>query len=120
MEVAMNAHNEYADARQELVRRQRSLLDRLGKIQAHTHRKDGPLQSDFAEQAVELENEEVLASLDVGTRNELLRIRAALDRIDAGKYGRCIGCGEKIAPKRLEALPVALHCMPCASRTGMS
>jgi len=40
-------------------------------------------------------------------------IRAALDRIEEGHYGRCERCEEQIPPKRLDALPWARLCVAC-------
>jgi DnaK suppressor protein len=41
------------------------------------------------------------------------RIDAALRRVDAGTYGRCVECEEPIAFERLSALPFALRCTAC-------
>lgn len=43
----------------------------------------------------------------------LARIDAALARLDAGQYGRCIECGEDISEARLRALPFAVRCLGC-------
>ncbi len=48
-------------------------------------------------------------------QNEILRIEAAVKRIDAGEYGYCIRCGEEIAPQRLAVDPAAAVCIACAS-----
>jgi RNA polymerase-binding transcription factor DksA len=40
-------------------------------------------------------------------------IRAALERIEEGSYGRCVDCGKPIAPARLRAVPGAIRCTPC-------
>src|SRR5215813_9228404 len=53
-----------------------------------------------------LENEEYL-------RNEVM---AALERIDNGTYGDCENCGKKIIEERLELLPYARYCTPCAEK----
>ena len=45
----------------------------------------------------------------------LQRLRAALDRLDAGEYGFCDDCGREIAEQRLLALPFALRCTACES-----
>ena len=45
---------------------------------------------------------------------KLRRIQTALERIDAGEYGRCQNCDEEIPLKRLEVDPAALHCIRCA------
>lgn len=41
------------------------------------------------------------------------RIEAALERLDAGKYGICERCGKPINPRRLEALPYVTLCVDC-------
>ncbi|TDE38775.1 TraR/DksA family transcriptional regulator [Actinomadura sp. 6K520] len=38
---------------------------------------------------------------------------AALDRISAGTYGRCLACGEPVPEGRLEARPDAARCVTC-------
>lgn len=43
----------------------------------------------------------------------LAEVDAALARLDAGTYGRCVECHRDIAPERLEALPWAAHCIDC-------
>jgi DnaK suppressor protein len=45
---------------------------------------------------------------------ELLRIRAALQRIADGEYGYCSKCGLEIAPARLELDPAIPSCISCA------
>ncbi|MGI9325759.1 MAG: TraR/DksA family transcriptional regulator [Pseudomonadales bacterium] len=45
----------------------------------------------------------------------LRRIQAALERLDAGEYGRCQRCDEQIPQKRLEIDPTVLYCVRCAS-----
>jgi RNA polymerase-binding transcription factor DksA len=40
-------------------------------------------------------------------------IDAALDRIDAGSYGRCVECGNHIPAARLKAAPWAKFCSRC-------
>jgi len=39
----------------------------------------------------------------------------ALERIEAGTFGLCIECGEKINRERLEAVPYAMLCVQCKS-----
>ncbi|WP_084264949.1 TraR/DksA family transcriptional regulator [Actinomadura macra] len=40
-------------------------------------------------------------------------VTAALARIAAGTYGRCLGCGGPVPEGRLEARPDAARCLPC-------
>jgi DnaK suppressor protein len=37
-------------------------------------------------------------------------VRAALERIDAGTFGKCVVCGAPIEEKRLEAVPWTPSC----------
>ena len=46
----------------------------------------------------------------------LVKITAALKRIDDGNYGLCRECEEAINPKRLEFDPTAIQCVECASK----
>lgn len=49
------------------------------------------------------------------TRRTVAQIRAAIDRLDAGAYGRCTRCGDAIAAARLDVLPYAETCIRCQS-----
>ena len=42
-------------------------------------------------------------------------IDAALARIEAGTYGRCVECGAAIPEERLELRPFASRCVACTS-----
>jgi DnaK suppressor protein len=47
-------------------------------------------------------------------------IDQALERLDAGTYGRCIACGTPIPAERLEAVPWAALCVPCSAKPARS
>lgn len=100
--------------REKLLARREELQRRVRKIKDEVRHVSGPLSSDFAEQAVERENEEVLDALGEAGRQELRQISAALERIDSGDYGTCVGCGDAIPWPRLEVLPFSNQCVSCA------
>lgn len=56
----------------------------------------------------------------IALRDDAIRRIALLDdalvRLNAGTYGRCIGCSKPIAPARLAALPGVETCVDCAAR----
>ncbi len=56
-----------------------------------------------------------IAIAEIDTQ-ELMDIRAALDRIAAGGYGMCVDCGIEIATARLESRPAASRCIECQER----
>lgn len=69
----------------------------------------------LADVGSEVYNQELGATLlenETYIRDE---VAAALDRVEAGTYGRCEECGKDIIPERLEALPYARYCTPCAA-----
>jgi len=47
--------------------------------------------------------------------SDLVRIEAALNRMEQDEYGWCAQCGEPIAYKRLEIDPAAHLCVECAA-----
>lgn len=98
-------------ARRTLEERRDKLVSRTGKIQENLRRLP---DSDSQERVTEGENDQVLERLDDTERAELAQVERALQRIEAGTYGRCETCGEDIAPGRLEALPETATCVDCA------
>lgn len=74
------------------------------------------MSADWAEQASERENDEVLESLGNSSEQELAMIVFALQRIESGDYLHCDECGEDIPAARLELLPFTPHCVNCAEK----
>ena len=69
---------------------------------------------DWAEQAIEIEDDEALEHQASLVEAEIASVKRALGRITDGIYGTCVRCGEEIAPARLEARPEAALCIDCA------
>ena len=55
------------------------------------------------------------AALLEQAREQLAAIDAALDAVQAGRYGTCGRCGQPIGADRLAARPAALTCIRCAA-----
>ncbi len=91
------------------------LLDKQNRLARHTRHREEPLPQDFAEQAVELENQEVMEALDREVTDELRKVARALQRVDAEEYLYCSICGEEIPVGRLKALPTTDRCVACAT-----
>lgn len=100
-----------APIKQRLEERLALLRRRTSKIEADLRK---PGDADWQEQATQRENDEVLEQLGETEIAEMEQIRRAVERIEAGTYGQCEGCGEPIDPKRLEAVPVTGVCIACA------
>ena len=55
-----------------------------------------------------------LAALIEQAERHVSDVRAALARLEEGRYGVCERCGRPIPPERLEARPTARTCVGCA------
>jgi DnaK suppressor protein len=104
--------------RHKLEQQKQELLARAAKVRADITRSSGPLDKDFAEQVVQMENDAVLAGIGEATASELAQINRALAQLDAGTYGVCSRCGQPIDARRLAALPYSDRCIACAQAAG--
>jgi DnaK suppressor protein len=72
---------------------------------------EGP--NDFEDKAVDFSELQKEQSLLVNEQALLTEVLMALKRIDEGTYGLCVACGNRIAEKRLEAIPWAARDVKC-------
>jgi RNA polymerase-binding transcription factor DksA len=59
------------------------------------------------------------APVSDGVRREIADIDAALARIQAGSYGRCLNCGGPLGLQRLRAIPEARYCLACSGHVNV-
>ena len=83
-------------------------------IEKRHNRYMGEVQDRGEESAADSEAE-VSSVISVSHAEELVRVRAALQRIDDGTYGVCEDCGDVIGDARLDANPCARRCIDCQS-----
>jgi RNA polymerase-binding transcription factor DksA/uncharacterized protein (DUF302 family) len=101
------------DARSALSLRRAALVR---EIEAGAAKRGEPRDGNVPDSA-ELSADDVvrdvtMAEIDRDTA-ELKAIDAALERLDAGTYGRCIDCGTKIPKARLAQNPEVARCVAC-------
>jgi RNA polymerase-binding transcription factor len=68
---------------------------------------------DFGDRCVTGFSREFLFQRSSQKRQLLQMIEEALRRIDDETFGECIGCGDNINGKRLEAMPWTQYCLQC-------
>lgn len=102
--------NALAERRAQLVARLAELELRARHIEAQLTE---PMSADSEEQAIEIENDDMLAAEDRLVLREMASVRAALGRLDQGQYGNCFSCGEPISAARLALMPTATLCADC-------
>lgn len=101
--------------RSRLLKRQSELRIREERANADLRHERDPLSADFADQAIQRNNDEVLAAISDSAASELSQISVALRRLDTGQYTTCAACGEEIAAERLTTVPYTDRCVRCAA-----
>ena len=109
-----------AEIKAELLARKQQILESLEDIsQKDPHEADN-LGSKFPEygdkpdeNAQEISDYSTNSAAEKVLEKTLADIEGALSRIEKGTYGICKYCGQPIAPKRLQARPVASACIAC-------
>lgn len=109
-----------AEIKAELLARKQQILESLEDIsQKDPHEADN-LGSKFPEygdkpdeNAQEISDYTANSAAEKVLEKTLADIEGALNRIEKGTYGICKYCGQPIAPKRLQARPVASACIVC-------
>ena len=105
-------------ARTELQRRRRVILETARRAAAELDALRAAERVPEFEEGAQTEHEAfTLARLGEAQRRELMQIDAAMARLEAGEYGVCRDCDQEIDPRRLAALPYAVLCTECATRS---
>ena len=111
----MRSINSEAAARDRLLARRAQLLDRFRYASALA---DELNAEQHEVEPVDVANDQwdarVLSKLGDSETRQLSAVLAALRRLAAGSYGRCIRCSGHIATARLSAVPEAAMCAACA------
>ncbi len=100
--------------RERLHNEKKRVEELIARTNKHLYRREEPYSQDFAEQAVEVENNQVVEQLDEDGKASLVRINKALKKLDEGYFGLCEDCGEPIDQDRLLIVPTAPCCVDCA------
>jgi DnaK suppressor protein len=64
-----------------------------------------------ADQGTETLEQELDETTLMILEEELRQVQIARERLEEGKYGICVDCGEEIPAARLEAVPEAVRCI---------
>jgi RNA polymerase-binding transcription factor DksA len=97
--------------KRQIEARLQELEDRLRTVDEAL---DVTADPDLADQAIELQDDEVLEGLGRAGEREIQLLGRALVRIANGTYGICKKCDEEIATERLDIVPYAVLCRDCA------
>jgi DnaK suppressor protein len=111
---------------------QGDLRVRLGALRQETEEairsleaRDGPVELDQTVQGRvsridAITQQQMARASKARLQLQLARIDAALGRVEDASYGYCNRCEEPIEPRRLQADPAAVMCMPCLTELERS
>jgi DnaK suppressor protein len=102
--------------RDKLLDRREGLVGQVQEAELYSRERDSEATQDPADMAANAYTKELLVSMSDNDRKMLNLIDEALERIEAGEYGKCAHCGNPLPEKRLEAVPWARLCLPCQDR----
>ena len=68
----------------------------------------------MADVGTENYDQEFTLGLIENEQGTLELVNEALARLEKGKFGLCVQCGEPISKPRLQAIPYTKHCIQCA------
>jgi DnaK suppressor protein len=94
-------------------------LDRsIAVLQGENHRDDSVSGSpqDPADAGANLSEADRSQAVLEAAQRQRTQVLEALTRLDDGKYGQCVECGNEVPEGRLEARPDAARCVRCQSK----
>jgi RNA polymerase-binding transcription factor DksA len=104
----------------DIAERKKLIEDRITELTTSLQRIEDdleqPLPADLEDQAIDLEDDEVLEGIGRANAQEVRLLQNALKRIADGSYGIRGKCGEPISPARLDAVLYAMICRNCAAQ----
>ncbi len=105
-----------------LLQKKSELISLVQKTEDYGREADSEAEGmDLADKASSSYTKEFMFSKSDSDRQLLQEVVDALTRLEEGKFGECISCGEAVEPKRLEAVPWSPLCLACqeqAEREG--
>ena len=102
--------------RKKLQNKRKELIDAYIKNKNYGRDTEDGATQDIADKATNAYTKEFLYSLSNSDRQILQMVEDALSWIQKKTYGVCQECGDKMLPKRLEAVPWTRHCISCQER----
>ena len=104
-----------ADLRKSLEEEKAALDQQLGDLALDDDRRLS-FDQNFADTSQVTAERGEFEAVSGSLQASLDEVNEALAKFDKGTYGLCEGCGQPIAPARLEAKPAARLCIDCANR----
>lgn len=99
---------------QRLLQERTKIIHRMMDLTKDIQQQTPDPDTGFSEQAMAIDNLDVLFNIDKASKHELHKINNALNRLACNQYNQCAICGKTISDKRLQVLPCTDLCIDCA------
>ncbi len=109
-------HEELADQRALVLQRIQEIQDSLPYLNEETKVVEPSVSLGRLTRMEALNDKGVNEHVLSQARKSLQRLENALRRMEQGTYGICVRCGKEIPLTRLQHVPEALFCVPCAEK----
>jgi DnaK suppressor protein len=113
--AAAGKTNRYNELKKMLEDRRRELMnavqDKMRDVRS-SEGKDREVLDQGESSEVDIQEDIEFALIQMKSET-LIKIEAALRRLDENTYGNCFECGDEISEARLRALPFAVRCKDC-------
>jgi DnaK suppressor protein len=91
-------------------------LNQLNNSRTMDDRREGSPFGKREEEATESMELEKRLAIENRLNSLLTEVERALQKLEAGTYGKCDMCNTQIDPARMEALPQAILCINCRQK----
>lgn len=103
----------FAQAKQLLLKQRQELLQEVSNSYATCREIGQDGVADIGDMSSLAYSRDILFNLSETQRQRIYDIDVALEQIEKGEYGICMGCGEEISPRRMEVRPFSRYCIDC-------
>ena len=97
--------------RKALVTKERELTEEIARLAEEARSSRSAEVEDPIDEVTSDEAQSTALEEGSNLSQTLSQVRAALQRLDRGEYGRCIDCGREIGSARLQAVPWTPYCL---------
>ena len=105
--------NRFEKIKEQLLKERRELLQEINNSYETCREIGQDGVPDIGDMSSAAYSRDVLFSVSETQRQRIHDIDIALEQIEKGEYGICMGCGEEISPRRMEVRPFSRYCIEC-------
>lgn len=105
--------NRFAEIKKQLLKERQALLQDVSNSYEACREIGQDGVPDIGDMSSAAYSRDVLFNVSETQRQRINDIDVALEQIEKGEYGICMGCDEEISPRRMEVRPFSRYCIDC-------